>query len=272
MHAHDFRDALEFVGKDILIVGTSYSAEDIGSQCYKYGCKSVTISHRTNPTGYDWPEAFAEVPLLQKVEGKKATFKDGSTRANIDAIILCTGYLHHLPYMQDPLRLQTKNRMWVQNLYKGVVWEDNPKLFYLGMQDQYYTFNMFDAQAWYARDVILGRLKLPSQSDMRKHSAKWIEAEGKLETPKQAWEFQADNIKELIAETDYPNFDVDGANKLLYEWKNHKKEDIMNFRDNAYLSVMTGKMSPKHHTPWMEAMDDSLQSFMQPSKAKVAAR
>ncbi|TGT54146.1 NAD(P)/FAD-dependent oxidoreductase, partial [Mesorhizobium sp. M2E.F.Ca.ET.166.01.1.1] len=45
LHAHDFRDAREFVGQDILIIGTSYSAEDIGSQCWKYGCKSVTVSH-----------------------------------------------------------------------------------------------------------------------------------------------------------------------------------------------------------------------------------
>ena len=37
LHAHDFRDAMEFKGKDILLVGTSYSAEDIGSQCWKYG-------------------------------------------------------------------------------------------------------------------------------------------------------------------------------------------------------------------------------------------
>ena len=43
LHAHDFRDAEEFRGKDILIIGTSYSAEDIGSQCWKYGCKSVTV-------------------------------------------------------------------------------------------------------------------------------------------------------------------------------------------------------------------------------------
>ena len=270
MHSHDFRDALEFQGKDILVVGTSYSAEDIGSQCYKYGCKSVTISHRTAATGYDWPDSFSEVPLLQRVEGKKAIFKDGSTRPNIDAIILCTGYLHYFPYIQDDIRLKTKNRMWVANLYKGVVWEDNPKLFYLGMQDQYYTFNMFDAQAWFARDVILGRVKLPSQADMRKHSAKWIAREGKLETPKQAWEFQADNIKELIAETDYPSFDVDAVNTILYEWKNHKKEDIMNFRDNAYLSVMTGKVSPQHHTKWMEAMDDSLESFMSTKPEKGA--
>jgi hypothetical protein len=32
LHAHDFRDALEFKGKRMLLVGTSYSAEDIGSQ------------------------------------------------------------------------------------------------------------------------------------------------------------------------------------------------------------------------------------------------
>ena len=35
LHAHDFRDALEFQDKTILVVGSSYSADDIGSQCYK---------------------------------------------------------------------------------------------------------------------------------------------------------------------------------------------------------------------------------------------
>ena len=35
MHAHDFRDACEFEGKRLLLVGSSYSAEDIGMQCIK---------------------------------------------------------------------------------------------------------------------------------------------------------------------------------------------------------------------------------------------
>ena len=46
LHAHDFRDAREFTSKNILILGTSYSTEDIGSQCWKYGCNSVTVAHR----------------------------------------------------------------------------------------------------------------------------------------------------------------------------------------------------------------------------------
>ncbi|MEO0773715.1 MAG: NAD(P)/FAD-dependent oxidoreductase, partial [Pseudomonadota bacterium] len=76
LHAHDFRDAREFEGKDILILGTSYSAEDIGSQCWKYGAKSITVAHRTAPMGYDWPENWQEVPALVKVDGKTAHFKD----------------------------------------------------------------------------------------------------------------------------------------------------------------------------------------------------
>eukprot|EP00171_Calliarthron_tuberculosum_P004374 IDg4374t1 len=68
LHAHDLRDALDFKDKDVLLIGTSFSAEDIGSQCWKYGCKSVTVSHRTAPMGYDWPDSWKEVPLLMKVE------------------------------------------------------------------------------------------------------------------------------------------------------------------------------------------------------------
>ena len=60
-----------------------------------------------------------------------AYFKDGSSK-KIDAIILCTGYLHHFPFLADDLRLKTDNRLWPLNLYKGVVWEDNPQFFYVG--------------------------------------------------------------------------------------------------------------------------------------------
>jgi trimethylamine monooxygenase len=98
LHAHDFRDAVEFAGKKILITGTSYSAEDIGSQCWKYGAKSISVSHRTAAMGYDWPDNWREVPLLQKMVDKTAHFKDCSTK-DVDAVRLCTGYKHHFPFM-----------------------------------------------------------------------------------------------------------------------------------------------------------------------------
>ena len=69
-------------------------------------------------------------------------------------------------------------------------------------------------------------------------------------------------MQELIDLTDYPNFDIPGSNAAFYEWKKHKAKNIMTFRDNAYRSVMTGTMAPLHHTPWKDALDDSLEAYL----------
>ncbi len=262
LHAHDFRDAMEFKDKNILIIGTSYSAEDIGSQCWKYGCKSVTVSHRTAPMGYDWPDNWQEVPLLQKIEKNTATFIDG-TQKDVDAILLCTGYLHHFPFMPDSLRLKTNNRLYPVDLYNGVAWADNPKLMYLGMQDQWYTFNMFDAQAWYVRDLIMGRLSVPSKDQMLADIDRWREQEDNIADDYGAIEYQGNYTRHLIEQTDYPSFDINAANAAFFQWKKHKKQNIMTFRDNGYVSPMTGTMAPAHHTPWKDALDDSLESYLQ---------
>ena len=262
MHAHDFRDALEFKDKDILVVGTSYSAEDIASQCHKYGCKSVTISYRTAPMDFHWPDSFQQVPLLVKVEPDNTVhFKDGSKK-KVDAIILCTGYLHHFPFLSEDLKLQTTNRLWPLDLYKGIFWEHNPQLMYLGMQDQFYTFNMFDAQAWYARDYILGKITLPSKEKMTADSLQWRAREEQLKNDEEMIWFQGDYVQHLIGATDYPSFDIEGVNKTFMEWEHHKHENIMNFRNNSYKSLMTGKMSPQHHTSWVEELDDSMEAYL----------
>ena len=262
MHAHDFRDALEFKDKDILVVGTSYSAEDIASQCHKYGCKSVTISYRTAPMDFHWPDSFQQVPLLVKAEPDNTVhFKDGSKK-KVDAIILCTGYLHHFPFLSDDLKLQTTNRLWPLDLYKGIFWEHNPQLMYLGMQDQFYTFNMFDAQAWYARDYILGKITLPSKEKMTADSLQWRAREEQLKNDEEMIWFQGDYVQHLIDTTDYPSFDIEGVNKTFMEWEHHKHENIMNFRNNNYKSLMTGKMSPQHHTSWVEELDDSMEAYL----------
>ena len=261
LHSHDFRDALEFKGQDILILGSSYSAEDIGSQCYKYGAKSITSCYRSAPMGFQWPSNWEEKKLLKKVEGNRAYFEDGSTK-DVQAIILCTGYLHHFPFLADELRLKTKNILYPLHLYKGVVWEKNTQLLYLGMQDQWYTFNMFDAQAWYARDVILGKIQPPSLTEMRDHTKDWHEKEQALEDAKAMISFQGDYVQMLIDETDYPSFDIKGVNQTFVNWKNDKAENIMGYRDKSYPSLITGSKSPAHHTAWLKAMDDSMKEYL----------
>ncbi|MEQ8877153.1 MAG: NAD(P)/FAD-dependent oxidoreductase [Phycisphaerales bacterium] len=262
LHAHDFRDAREFEGKDILIMGSSYSAEDIGSQCWKYGAKSIVSCYRSGPMGYDWPDNWDEVPALDRVEGRTAHFSDGTSR-DVDAIILCTGYRHHFNFLPDDLRLKTANRLASTDLYKGVVWVHNPKLFYLGMQDQWFTFNMFDGQAWWVRDAIMGKLDIPDRAAMEADWKQRQADEDKLEDDYACIKYQGDYVAELIAETDYPSFDVDKACEQFYKWKKHKKQGIMTFRNNGYVSPLTGKEAPAHHTPWKDALDDSLEAYLQ---------
>jgi trimethylamine monooxygenase len=145
-----------------------------------------------------------------------------------------------------------------------VAWIDNPKVFYLGMQDQWFTFNMFDAQAWWARDVIMDKIALPGdKAEMLADVEERITREEVSADGKYCIRYQGDYVEELIAETDYPSFDVDGACEAFYQWKKHKTEAIMEFRDNAYKSVITGTMAPVHHTPWVDALDDSKEVYLQ---------
>lgn len=261
MHAHDFRDALEFKDEDLLLVGSSYSAEDIGTQCYKYGAKSVTISYRSKAMGYNWPEGIEEKPLLTHFEGDIAHFADGTSK-RFDAVVMCTGYLFHFPFLPDELRLQTHNCLYPANLYKGIFWQPNTQLIYLGMQDQYFTFNMFDAQAWYVRDEILGKIQLPELAKREADEQKWLADYEQVNNVCGDIDFQAKYIRDLTNATDYPEFAVEKQGEILKQWQQDKQADIMGFREKAYRSTLTNTLAPELPEPWLDILDDSLEHFL----------
>lgn len=261
IHAHDFRGAEPYVGKKLLIIGSSYSAEDIGVQCHKHGTPQVTLSYRSNPIGADWPEGMKELPLVERFEGNRAFFSNGESE-EFDDVILCTGYQHKFPFLPDAMRLKTQNRMYPDGLYKGVIYQDLPRLIYLGMQDQYYTFNMFDAQAWFARDVILGRIQLPDREARQESIDRWLALEAKIEDPNDDIDFQTAYVRDLIERTDYPDFDLERVAEMFKQWLLDKEEDILRYRDKTYRSVITGTMATVHHTAWIDELDDSLERYL----------
>lgn len=271
MHAHDFRGADPFIGKNILLVGSSYSAEDIGVQCHKHGAKSITMSYRTNPMGLDWPENMKEVPLLSHFEDGVAHFIDGH-KEEFDAVIMCTGYQHKFPFLPSELRLKTNNCMYPDNLYKGVIYNDLDRLIYLGMQDQYYTFNMFDVQAWFARDVILGKIELPLKEERDKDIAHWLEKQDAIEDAFDDVDFQTEYIKDLIQYSDYPSLKWDEIGELFKEWLRDKEEDILRYRDKNFRSVITGVKAEPHHTKWLDEEDDTMERYLADIKAKKLAK
>ncbi len=260
-HAHDFRGAEGLRDQHVLVIGSSYSAEDIGSQAYKMGAASVTASYRTAPMGYQWPDRFTERPGIDRIEGSTVHFVDGSSK-DVDAIILCTGYLHKYPFLPESLALDSPNNVYPDGLYRGIVWQANPRLFYVGAQDQWFTFNMFDAQAWAVRDLILGTLPMPDETERKESIAQWRERFAAIADASAEIRFQGDYVQELIDLTDYPTFDVDGVVNIFQEWKRDKAQDIMGYRDYTYTSVMTGTTSTRHHTAWVDELDDSMERYL----------
>ena len=262
MHSHDFRNAYEFIEKDILVVGSSHSAEDIGLQLKKFGARSVTFSYRNKPMGFNWPRGMDEKPLIKSIDGSLVSFQNGFKKS-FSAIILCTGYLHAFPFINEDLRLITINRLFSPGLYKGVVWNDYPNLFYIGMQDQWYTFTMFDAEAWYIRDIILKKISLPNKNLRLREMKIWDKRELALNNEYEMIDFQADYIKSLLKETDYPNFNIELTQNEFKTWKKAKEKSIVGYRDSSHISPITGKLSPKYKTSWWNSKDDSVKNFLQ---------
>ena len=69
------------------------------NELIKFGAKNVVCSWRTKPMGFKWPQNIEERPLVQRFEGRRAWFKDG-TSLDVDAVIFCTGYLHSYPFLR----------------------------------------------------------------------------------------------------------------------------------------------------------------------------
>lgn len=277
LHSHDYRGADEFIGKKLLIIGGSYSAEDIAIQCYKFGAGSITISYRSCPMAFKWPDTIKEVPLLQKIEGRTAHFKDGTRVDNIDCIILCTGYRHNHSYMAEPLRLYcTTNRYTPYNLYKGIFWAAETRLAYLGMQNQLYTLNMFDIQAALVRDVFLGDVQLPDDDEQKRHKdiAKWQEIENKLSPDDHAGycDLQTDyvcDIMDLCNQKTVPKLDLDRTKAGFYKFFHDKVEDLISYRDQPFPAIFPPyKVAPASQIKWIKNVDDSIDGYLSSIKAE----
>ncbi|KAI1696544.1 flavin-containing monooxygenase FMO GS-OX4-like [Ditylenchus destructor] len=133
------------------------------------------------------------------------------------------------------------------------------------MQDQVHSFKMFCIQSYYIRDIILGKISIPSPEEMQKHFDKWRAREETVSTVDDKIWYQTDYIRELLREVpDCPlrEESLDGAARTYSQWAEEKKDGLLNFRELQHKSNVTGTMAVPHHTKWLEAMDDSIEDFL----------
>jgi len=261
LHSHDFRNASDFKNQDVLVIGGNLSAEDIASQIVKYGAKSATISYRSAAMEGGFPENITWVPLLQKIDKENvAHFKDGSSK-KVDAVIICTGYEHHFPFLPEQYTIESGNRYITNNLYKGIFHEKCPKLMFLGMMNLFLAFVIFEIQAHYCRDVIRGKLEDPktvSVEDRMKDIASQKKLEDDLRKAgdvKGLAYLQADYITDLQKQSDYSQLSMHERMDMFMRVIEIKTANRMTFRDSKFVSQVTGKEALDVKKPWLENFD-----------------
>lgn len=73
IHSHDFKKPQNYKDKTVLILGGSYSAEDIGSMVWKFGAKRVYISSledNLDKAYGGWPDCFSFHKALKEIRVK----------------------------------------------------------------------------------------------------------------------------------------------------------------------------------------------------------
>ena len=264
LHVKDLKQVSEFKGQSMLIIGSSFSAEDLALQAYKYGVRRIIITYRTQPLGYKWPEGIEERPMIQRFEDRNAYFMDG-TVDEIDVVVLCTGYLIDFPFLPDELRLRTDLNIFPDNLYKGVIWMNggNNKLMYIGIQYSLYFVNLFEAQAILACNNILGELALPSKEEMVLDINSWTEERNLVDKHNglQVLKFMGKYFKNIVESVGYRR-DVLKTIELMDDMLNDRVENICTFRDKQFRCVYTDELAPSPKTLWLENLDESFDHFL----------
>ncbi|XP_060597998.1 trimethylamine monooxygenase-like [Ruditapes philippinarum] len=267
LHSHDFRDAREFSQKKVLIVGAGYSGEDIVLHCIKFDAKRVILSHRTRPKGETciMPDSVEEKPLVERFDSSKAYFKDG-TSADIDAVILTTGYRNYFPFLEDRFRIAEETHVYPKGLYKGALFlgQGNNRLLYVGVLEQFNTLNYLEVIANWACKFIMGELEgEPRDSKhMQADADEWHSKANACASESDVVKFQTALISHL-AELGGYNPTVAKNTETIMEWIRVRKESLglANYRDNCYRSMYTGKVSPKQK-PFMQNYDESIEAYL----------
>ncbi|CAF4697457.1 unnamed protein product [Rotaria socialis] len=252
----------QYIQFNTVVRWISYSDEKQKFHLYKYGVKSVILSYRTRPKGFKWPDLVQEVPLLVRIDKENVLFKDDSFR-KFDAIIFCTGYVYHFPFLDNNLRLKSTNTLYPPDLYKSIVWMHQPRLLYLSMLRLTFSFNVGNVQEWFARDLILGKINLPlSKEEMTSDMKHWQMRAKVVQNFSDYVEFQRDYVQNLVEMIDYPRFNLDEMVRMLLEYGKLRSDNLLTFREQIYVSTVSNTLAKQHHTPWLKEMDDSLENFI----------
>ncbi|KAK9278143.1 hypothetical protein L1049_027702 [Liquidambar formosana] len=171
MHSHIYRVPEPFRNEVVVVVGNSYSGQDISMELVEvakevYLCsKSLDITEGLSKVISKHKNLHLSPQIDSLHEDGRVLFVDGSW-VIADTIIYSTGYKYSFPF------LDTKGTVIVEDGRVGPLYEHTfppslaPSLSFVGIPKKILGFPFFESQAKWVAQLLSGKRTLPSFDDM----------------------------------------------------------------------------------------------------------
>ncbi|KAK0663073.1 Thiol-specific monooxygenase [Lasiodiplodia hormozganensis] len=169
-HSKFYRTPGTFKDKKVIVVGNSASGLDIGKQIGGFCSLPLINSIKSESYMARGKDSFKkEVPPIKNLDPstRTATFEDGTTESDIDAIVFCTGYLYSMPFLSDLQPALVTDGTRVENTYQHVFYTPHPTLSFLVLNQRIIPFQTAEVQAAVVARTLASRLTLPAAAQMR---------------------------------------------------------------------------------------------------------
>uniref|UniRef100_A0A224XD87 Flavin-containing monooxygenase n=1 Tax=Panstrongylus lignarius TaxID=156445 RepID=A0A224XD87_9HEMI len=167
IHTIKYRRPEIYQGLQVLIIGGGPSAVDISIDVSP-AAKYIYLSHHTNNLkNTKMPANIIHKPDIDCFDDDGVTFIDG-TYAQIDRVILGTGYKYNLDFLDDTCGLWIEDDVYVTPLYKQFISIPNPTMVIIGLPIKTFIFPLLETQAKCMIQILNGNATLPSADEMHK--------------------------------------------------------------------------------------------------------
>ncbi|XP_069108126.1 senecionine N-oxygenase-like isoform X2 [Argopecten irradians] len=164
IHSKNYRIPEKFADKRIVILGAAFSGTDLTFAIAPHA-QQIFLSHIKDRLESVLPENVTQKPGIKRMTQKTVVFLD-DTEAEVDVLLLCTGYRYSFPFLSDDVITATRDK--VTPLYKHVVNVKYSNLFFVGILEFVHYFGMGHMMSKYAVRVLDGDAILPSETEMLK--------------------------------------------------------------------------------------------------------
>ncbi|KAI1700523.1 flavin-binding monooxygenase-like domain-containing protein [Ditylenchus destructor] len=179
IHSHWYRDAKDYSGQAVCVIGAGPSGCDIALQIAEYA-KKVYFSHKLaspNSTSFGpLPKNCIEVASVVDADEDALILSNGQRLGNFDCVIYCTGYKYSFPFFDSRIVSTPEDGSYVSPLFEHVVHVDYyDSLFFIGLFSMGLVFNnqvhlalAFISGALPSEKVSLEMMKRDEQERIRK--------------------------------------------------------------------------------------------------------